>query len=88
MRDLTNYHLKSIEDITEPKAGKWCYGPSWWIVTPDRQVLFFHGGKRRRMGSPQCNPNKTISEHIQKRMYQDCTVELIPMAYLTHDCDN
>ena len=78
---LSKYQRVPIAEIMAPKPGRIVYQESYWIVTPEREVLFFHKGHN----SPQCNTNKEIVESWLPR-FPGCTMEYMPMFYLEHNC--
>ena len=48
-----------LADALTPKGGRLCYGPAWWMLTAEDELLFF-----RRYTSPQCNSSKTLCERF------------------------
>lgn len=73
-----------VADITTPRPGRICYGPRWWAVTENDEVLFFD-----RYGSPQCNINKAIVERLGKWFDAPATTpKFIEMAFLPHRCSD
>lgn len=83
--DLSKFNRVPIADITTPKAGRLCYPESWWVVTPEREVLFYT--KHKDHASPQCNTNKAVADHLA-RNYPNCTVEQLPIVFLKHNCND
>ena len=74
--------LAPVSDITTPKGGRRCYGPSWWIVTDADEVLFFE-----RYTSPQCNSNEAVMRKYRGSFGAPAgTPKFIEMAYLPHRC--
>lgn len=69
-----------LEKLKTPKAGRLCYGPSWWTVTDDNCVLFY------KRFSPQCNADRRCAESIRDRLYPGLRVEFVEMAFIEHDC--
>jgi len=69
-----------VSEITTPKAGRICYGPSWWQVTENDEVLFY----KRIWHSPQCNVNKSIVERLKRPFVKE--IRFIEMAFLPHNC--
>jgi hypothetical protein len=67
-----------LAELTTPKPGRICHCPSWWAVTDDDCVLFF-----KSYGSPQCNVNKSIVEHIRPGL----KVQFIESAFVPHRCE-
>lgn len=60
-------------------------GPRWWAVTDDGCVLFF-----KSHGSPQCNVDKRIVEHLLVRQDYpgDPTPQFVELAFLPHRCSD
>jgi hypothetical protein len=76
--------LVPVSDITTPQPGRIVYGPRWWAVTDDDEVLFF-----QRYTSPQCNADKAIVEHLTKNYNGiKTTARFLPLAYLPHRCSD
>ena len=74
------FKYKKIENVTKPKNGLWnIYVNYWWAVTPRNEIIF------SEYGSPQCNKDKTIVEHVLKKFYNDCEVRQIETVYLPAD---
>jgi hypothetical protein len=85
------FRRMSLDELTTPKPGRLCYGPAWWTVTAEREVLFFMPGKRRDYGSPQCNSNEDCARYLHRSKEQEfpgSTVEFVPMAFIPHDCND
>lgn len=69
-------------DIKTPKPGRICYGPRWWKVTDNDEVLFFD-----TYGSPQCNIHKEVLERCGCGFDAPKTTPIfIEMAFLPHRC--
>jgi hypothetical protein len=83
---MNRFYEVPLSDILFPKPNRICYQESWWIVTKDRNVLFF----KPNHTSPQCNTNKNMVEHWLRGNpeFKDCTVELLPIVYLNHKCSD
>ena len=81
--DLSMFRRVPIDEIAAPKPGRICYPESWWLVTPEREVLFFT--KHSDHASPQCNANKAVADRLFGK-YPCCTVERLPIVFLDHDC--
>jgi hypothetical protein len=70
--------LAPVSDITTPKPGRICYGPRWWAVTKNDEVLFFDC-----YGSPQCNASEAIAARLGKGFDAPATaLRFIDMAFL------
>ena len=80
--DLSRFNRVPIAEITAPKVGHIVYPESWWVVTPEREVLFYT--RHKDHASPQCNTNKLTTDRLA-RNYPDCTVEQLPMVFLKHN---
>ena len=52
---------------------------SWWVVTPDDEILFFKG-RDGRANSPQCNENPKIANAIRDKLYPGFEVRQIAMV--------
>ena len=73
-----------ISDLTTPKPGRLCYGPLWWAVTENDEVLFFD-----TYGSPQCNIAKGIAERLGKGFDAPLTTpRFIEVAFIPHRCSD
>lgn len=77
MKDYTikPWRKMSLQELTTPKNGRLCMLDHWWVVTPDRHVLFY-------TGSPQCNANEAIAKRILEKLHPGCTAEFVDVAYL------
>ena len=80
--DLSMFRRVPIDEIAAPKPGRISYPESWWIVTHEREVLFF--AKHSDHASPQCNTNKAIADRLSGN-YPCCTVERLPIVFLDHN---
>lgn len=75
-----------IEEATSPKNGE-CLVDRWWSVHPEKGVAFYvrlFGPMKTDEPSPQCNPNKRVSEHINNKLNPDCEVKQISVVFLAH----
>lgn len=71
-----------LADITTPKPGRICFGPNWWRITENNEVLFFGG-----YHSPLCNSNLSIAEKLGRSTdTPETTLMYLDMAYLPHNC--
>jgi hypothetical protein len=83
-RQEGKYILAPVSDITTPKVGRICYGPSWWAVTSDNEVMFF-----KTYGSPQCTINRSIVERLCKRNGAPISEsKFLEVAFLPHTCSD
>lgn len=65
---------------------------AWWTVHPEKGVTFYTDRKRpfglepgeQDEPAPQCNRDQYTAEHIQKRLYPDCTTKQIPVVFIGH----
>lgn len=72
-----------IFDILIPSPGRMVFGPRWWSVTENDEVLFFDG-----YGSPQCNECKSIAERIGKGFDAPPThPRFFEMTFIPHRCE-
>lgn len=69
-----------VSDLTTPKPGRICYGPRWWHVTADGEVLFY-----KHYTSPQCNVDRRVLEY---HGIEGCTPQFIEMAFIPHRCSD
>jgi len=65
--------LAPLEDVTTPKAGRSCYGPAYWMVTENDEVIFFE-----TYHSPQCNTDLSLVERWLKRAGGSRTFDFLP----------
>lgn len=73
-----------VSDLMTPKAGRLCYGPRWWAVTENDEVLFFDS-----YGSPQCNISESIVKGLGKGFdAPETTTKFIWMAFVPHRCSD
>lgn len=81
MKDYTKKPWKKfpLEKLKVPRNGALCRTGLWWIVTPDKHVLFYKG-------SPQCNISEAITKSIRDRIHIGCDVEYMPVSFVDHDC--
>ena len=78
------YLYMDLEDIKTPKPGRICYGPSWWAVTKDYQVVFFGS-----YCSPLCNTNESIVKRFRgenSEIFEH--IAFLEMSFLPHDCSD
>lgn len=75
--------MAPLEDIATPKPGRICYGPRWWAVTENDEVLFF-----KSYSSPQCNQSKDLVKRLGKGFDAPITTtpKFIEMSFLPHSC--
>ena len=71
-----------IDEVRTPRVGRICYGPAWWIVTPDDYVLFSGQNCTR----PQCNEDLRVTEMLVRRCHPECHPVFVDMAYVPHEC--
>ena len=72
----------TVESLTSA-AGKdivQIFHDTWWVVDKDGNVLFSRGT------SAQCNRNKEIAQSFVDRMYPDCEIKFIPVAFIPVSC--
>jgi hypothetical protein len=89
-----NWIFVPIDDLITPKAGRICYGPSYWVINSKREVVFW-----KDYNSPQCNLTKAIlggrliksRDCIEKGPHSWPDLEeiiFIKMAFIPHDCSD
>lgn len=79
---MKRYRFVSVEKLTTPFDGARVMLNRWWVVTPDRKVMFFRGF------APQCNSEESIAKRLAVKdgMYpHPCSVEFIPLAFVSSD---
>ena len=81
--DFTFVKIEDIQKIPEKGGFYELVKNRWWAVTENDEVLFYKGSK-------QCNPDKTISEHLLKTIkdYPADRVVFIENAFCSHDCND
>jgi len=65
-----------ISELTTPKHGYFTYVDYYWIITTNSEALFYKGH------TPQCNRSEQIAESIKNKLYPDCHVQFLPVAYI------
>jgi len=81
-KKLGRWILASVTNITTPKPGRVCYGPLWWAVTENDEVVFFDNYR-----SPQCNINKAVVASLCHGFDAPVTKpRFIEMAFIPHRC--
>lgn len=75
-----DFDCVSLEEVQNPKDGDQVIKDHWWIVTPENEVLFYIGKKYNY--SPQCNSDKKMTAYMQKKIYPECHIQHIPLAYM------
>lgn len=79
-----NWILAPKADITTPKFGRMCYGPAFWLLTENDEVLFY-----KAYYSPQCHIDIRVLEKLGSTHIPFKTkIELIEMAYIPHRCSD
>jgi hypothetical protein len=75
------------EKLIKPKAGRvLCYLDAYWIVHPDKGVLFWKSTPKAKYLAPQCNQN-VVAETIKGRLYPWATVKQIPQVFIVDDAE-
>lgn len=85
--DENKYLKVPIDQLTEPPNElNQPYKDYWWIVTPEREILFYSIRPNRRrknsLGAPQCNADERCAEAVRKKLYPTCTIEQIPIVFV------
>lgn len=74
-----------IEQASSPPSGLIKHiKDRWWSVHPTKGLIFYNPHKIRRkndLGSPQCNPNHSVSEYLTKEMYPWAECLFIPSVF-------
>lgn len=68
-----------ISKATQPFDGALVIANRYWTVV-DGCILFY------RKKSPQCNSDRRLVEHTNKRLYPTATVEFLPVVFVEHNC--
>lgn len=73
-----NFKLVDVDAIQKAKLSGYfnVLVDHWWIVTPDNKVMIYRGN------SPQCNMSKLIAQKIKDKLYPECSVRKIDIAYI------
>lgn len=73
-----------LADALTPKSGRICYGPSYWMLTGDDELLFYE-----RYTSPQCNTNKALCERWMASTGRfappAAKIKFLEIVYLPHN---
>ncbi len=77
MTDMTQFSKMSVAELTTPRNGRTMVCDHWWIVTPERDVLFYC---LKGFFTPQCNTDKRLLE--TDRICVNFGIEFIPVAYV------
>ncbi|UXN70929.1 hypothetical protein N8A98_07000 [Devosia neptuniae] len=59
----------------------------WWVVHPERGLIFWQPETRRRKGqltgaAPQCNSDETITRRVIAKLYPWAEVKQVPLVLL------
>lgn len=57
----------------------------WWVVDPERGLLFVEQLGRSKFVVPQCNPDERVARMLASRYYPDFEVRQIPAVTVTVD---
>lgn len=68
-----------LQDITTPRPGYICVGPSWWALTPDLCVLFYES---------YAFPQRSQHEFVTKRLCPGLEAIHIDMSFVPHKCSD
>ena len=83
-KQIGRWIIVPVSDLQTPKPGRIVYGPMWWAVTENDEVLFFDS-----YGSPQCNHHKSTTERIAKGYgAPPTTAQFLDVAFLPHNCSD
>lgn len=74
-----NFIKISLEEVTTPKEGYECMVDRWWEVRDDCVLGYkLYGLKSKDRPSPQCNPNKKVTEQL---IHDGSKAIFLPVAY-------
>jgi hypothetical protein len=72
----------SVEDAEKPTQGAEVWLDHWWIVDPEKGLIFYHGY------APQCNSDKRITDAIEAKGQFHGEVKQIPIVYIPRHLQN
>jgi len=76
--------LVPVSDLLTPKPGRIVYGPRWWVVTENDEVLFFD-----QYTSPQCNIHESIVARLGHGFDAPITTpKYFEIAFVPHRCSD
>lgn len=76
------------EDIaTAPPNNGFCLiiRNRWWVVCPNRGLVFFWSRGERGLGSPQCNNNESIAKRLGNNKIFNTSIKFIPLVFVPID---
>lgn len=74
-----------IEKASVPSDGPiYHYKDRWWSHCPEQGLIFFKM-RKNDPGSPQCNAQKSIAWHLQKRLYPWAETVFVPSVFVRID---
>lgn len=77
-----------LEQLTAERTGMIrCMRDDWWVVHPDRGVVFWDQSRRRdlKKATPQANHQEQLSKLLAAKLYPFATVQQIPCVFLPID---
>lgn len=80
----SQFNFLSIDEATNPTKGQFFERMTdrWWIIHPERGLVFYKGPFRYGFGSPQCNHSEAIAQKIADSVTYDfphevCKLDLV-----------
>jgi hypothetical protein len=84
--------LPLAEAVNPPKQGLFTHWVNaWWLVHPDKGLLFYRFGRRRGWGSPQCNTDERVTRMLFEKApppFEGIEVQHLPSAWVPADPDD
>ena len=82
MKVLQKIKFKHVDELITPKHDLTVIKDCYWLVK-DNHVMGYDAYCKFKNtdGAPQCNRDENIATLIRDRMYKDCDVVFIPLAY-------
>lgn len=86
LRDGRIFHVP-LDVATKPAEGH-AYVNRWWSVHPEKGVAFYVRERPARLRteepSPQCNTDRRVVEHTQRRVSEGHEARFLPVVYAAH----
>lgn len=82
---LKNTFGVSEEKLTTPFERAKVMLNRWWVIHPEKGILFYAPEDRHRStrnAAPQCNAKKEIAQHLVDKLYPNCSLIFIEVAYI------
>lgn len=81
-KDDDRLRFISFEKVTTAPDGL-CnhYKDRWWVVAPEKGVLFWKPHKRWA-GHPQCNSNEALTKSLMEKLYPWAEIRFMPSVFV------